>query len=84
MPADDPLRAELAALARQAIDSATDPASPDYCNFDRGNQPVVDAAFLSHAVVRAPTELWRALPRSHEIQSRRRAEEDPRTRPRLE
>jgi hypothetical protein len=60
--ADDPLRTELAGLARQAIDSATDPGSPDYCNFDRGSQPVVDAAFLAHAVVRAPNELWHTLP----------------------
>ena len=60
--ADDPLRTELAGLARQAVDSATDPASPDYCNFDRGGQPLVDAAFLAHSVVRAPNELWQALP----------------------
>ena len=60
--ADDPLRTELAGLARQAIDAATDPGSPDYCNFDRGSQPVVDAAFLAHAIVRAPNELWKALP----------------------
>ena len=61
-PADEPLRGELAGLAREAIDSATDPASPDYCNFDRGMQPLVDAAFLAHAVVRAPRELWQTLP----------------------
>jgi hypothetical protein len=60
--ADDPLRAELAGLARQAIDSATDPGSPDYCNFERGSQPVVDGAFLAHAIVRAPNELWQSLP----------------------
>ena len=56
------LRKELAELARQAIDAATDPASPDYCNFDKGSQPVVDAAFLAHALIRAPRELWGALP----------------------
>src|SRR5450432_1305869 len=61
-PADEPVRGELAALARQAIDSVTDPASPDYCNFERGSQPLVDAAFLAHALLRAPGELWRALP----------------------
>src|SRR5215208_5458456 len=42
--ADDPLRSELAGLARAAIDSATDPGSPDYCNFDRGSQIVVDGS----------------------------------------
>ena len=60
--ADEPLRRELAELARQAIDAATDPKSPDYCNYERGEQPLVDAAFLAHALVRAPRELWTALP----------------------
>ncbi|MHC6220602.1 DUF2264 domain-containing protein [Arthrobacter sp. MMS24-S77] len=50
-------RSEMARLAREAIDSATDPSSPDFMNFAHGNQPVVDAAFLSHAMVRAPKEL---------------------------
>lgn len=52
----------LCGLAREAIDAATDPASPDYCNFERGGQPLVDAAFLAHAIVRAPEQLWRKLP----------------------
>lgn len=43
--------------ARSAIDAATDPASPDYVNFAEGGQPIVDAAFLSHALLRAPSEL---------------------------
>ncbi|GAB2711599.1 DUF2264 domain-containing protein [Arthrobacter bambusae] len=50
-------RSEMARLAREAIDSATDPSSPDFMNFAHGYQPVVDAAFLSHAMVRAPKEL---------------------------
>lgn len=54
-------RARLAALARQAIDVATDPASPDFMNFDRGRQPLVDAAFLGQAILRAPDELGRKL-----------------------
>ncbi len=62
--ADEPLRRELAELARQAIDAATDPKSPDYCNYERGAQPLVDAAFLAHALVRAPHELWTSLPAS--------------------
>jgi hypothetical protein len=52
----------LCGHAREAIDAATDPASPDYCNFERGAQPLVDAAFLAHAIVRAPEQLWRKLP----------------------
>ena len=51
-------RARLAALARQGIRHGTDPASPDFFNFTKGGQPLVDAAFLAHAIVRAPTELW--------------------------
>ncbi len=43
------------------IDRATDPASPDYMVFDRGGQPLVDTAFLAHAVLRAPHALADAL-----------------------
>ncbi|TVY10012.1 DUF2264 domain-containing protein [Paenibacillus cremeus] len=50
-------RSRFAELARAAIDSATDPSSPDFMNFSYGHQPIVDAAFLSHALIRAPREL---------------------------
>ncbi|MFI5381082.1 MAG: DUF2264 domain-containing protein [Tepidisphaerales bacterium] len=63
-PADSPegkLRAELADLSRRSIDAGTDPQSPDYMNFKIGGQPLVDAAFLAHAIVRAPNELWKKL-----------------------
>ncbi len=53
---------QLCEFARQAMDAATDPASPDYCDFESGDQPLVDAAFLAHAIVRAPEQLWRKLP----------------------
>lgn len=48
-------------LAREAIAAGVDPASADYMNFTHGGQPVVDAAFLALAVLRAPTELWQKL-----------------------
>lgn len=51
-------RARLAGLAREGLRRGTDPSSPDFLNFTRGRQPLVDAAFLAHAIVRAPTELW--------------------------
>lgn len=54
-------RGRLAVLARKGIDAATDPASPDSMNFSRGRQPLVDAAFLAQAMLRAPVELWRKL-----------------------
>lgn len=54
-------RARFAVLARGGIDAATDPASPDFMNFSRGAQPLVDAAFLCQAMLRAPRELWEKL-----------------------
>jgi hypothetical protein len=51
----------LAALARDAIRSATDPKSPDFLNFSDGSQPVVDCGFLAQAILRAPDELFRKL-----------------------
>jgi hypothetical protein len=59
--AEGKLRGELADLARKAIDSGTDPKSPDFLNFDKGSQPLVDAAFFGHALLRAPNELWKKL-----------------------
>lgn len=49
-------------LAREAIDAATDPGSPDFMNFTTGGQPLVDAAFLALAFLRAPKSLWEPLP----------------------
>jgi len=60
--AEGELRRRYASLARHAIDAATDPASPDLLNFSQGSQPLVDAAFLAHALVRAPGELWLNVP----------------------
>jgi hypothetical protein len=59
--AEGELRSKYAGLAREAIDAATDPASPDLMNFTHGNQALVDTAFLSMAVLRAPGELWNKL-----------------------
>ena len=47
-------------LARQAIANGVNPQSPDYLNFTKGGQPLVDAAFLAHGLVRSP-KLWHAL-----------------------
>jgi hypothetical protein len=55
------LRHQYAEWSRMAIQSGTDPQSPDFMNFNKGGQPVVDAAFLALAIVRAPTELWDKL-----------------------
>ena len=55
------LRRQYCHLARKSIAAAVDPSSPDYMNFSKGSQPVVDAAFLALGVLRAPTELWEKL-----------------------
>ncbi len=52
----------LRKLAGDAIASGVDPKSPDFCNFSKGQQPIVDAAFLAHAAIRAP-QFFHALPR---------------------
>lgn len=54
-------RERFAQLARLAIDAGTDPKSPDFLNFSQGRQPLVDAAFLAQALLRAPKELWQKL-----------------------
>jgi len=58
------VRDHYAELARAGIDAATDPRSPDYMNFNKGGQPVVDTAFLALAILRAPGELWARLGKS--------------------
>jgi len=58
---EEQVRQRYAQLARLALDAATDPTSPDYCNFSASFQPIVDAAFLAQALLRAPTELWAKL-----------------------
>ena len=56
------VQAELRDLARAALAQAVDPASPDCLNFTEGGQPLVDAAFLAHALLRAPQALFATLP----------------------
>ncbi|PTX92123.1 hypothetical protein DB346_24565 [Verrucomicrobia bacterium LW23] len=60
------LRTKYLDLALISITHAVDPAAPDYMNFTNGAQRLVDAAFLGHALLRAPS-LWRGL--STEAQS---------------
>lgn len=57
------LRARYAELTRRAIDRAVDPASRDFLNFTKDRQPLVDAAFLAQAVLRAPRALGETLDR---------------------
>lgn len=48
-------------LTLEAVDAATDPASPDFCNFGQPRQSLVDAAFLAQAFLRAPNALGKRL-----------------------
>jgi hypothetical protein len=59
--AEGRLRAQYADLARRAIARSVDPSSPDFLNFTRDRQPLVDAAFLAHGLLRAPRSLRDAL-----------------------
>jgi len=51
----------IADLARRGFAQITDPGSPDHLDFAAGGQCLVDAAFLAHALLRSPTELWGKL-----------------------
>lgn len=70
-PSEEALRQKYAELARKTIDGITNPDSPDRAPFyvpaeqNGGNpfcQSLVDAAFLSHAILRGKTELYDKLP----------------------
>ncbi|GAB3715334.1 DUF2264 domain-containing protein [Spirosoma flavus] len=54
------LRKHYLDLSRKAIANGVNPQSPDYLNFTKGGQPLVDAAFLAHGLLRSP-KLWNAL-----------------------
>jgi hypothetical protein len=58
------LRARYIEWSGKALMNATDPKSPDFMNFTKGGQPLVDAAFLSLALLRAPDQLWKPLDES--------------------
>ncbi|SIN68041.1 DUF2264 domain-containing protein [Algoriphagus halophilus] len=55
------LQQELREKALLSIKHAVDPGSPDYINWTKGAQPLVDGAFLVHGIMRAPNQLWEPL-----------------------
>jgi hypothetical protein len=67
--AEAALHGKLLEQSHASLDAATDPQSPDFMNFERGGQPLVDAAFLAQSILRAPRSLWASL--------------DPRVRPQI-
>jgi hypothetical protein len=52
------LRKKYIDLAKLCITNGVDSTSPDYLSFNLTGQSLVDAAFLAHAFLRAPTQLW--------------------------
>jgi len=55
------LRKKYLDLAILCLHNGTDTTSPDYLDFTIQGQSLVDAAFLTHALLRAPTQLWGRL-----------------------
>lgn len=58
---EDNLQKKFIKLYLECMNHAVNPDSPDYMNFCEGGQPLVDAAFLSHALLRAPDTLFGQL-----------------------
>lgn len=55
------MQATYVEWARAALERATNPASPDFMNFNRQRQPLVDASYVALAMLRAPDVLWEPL-----------------------
>jgi len=56
------LREHYISLALKSVENAVNPKAKDFMNFTQGPQPLVDAAFLAQAFLRAPNQLWEPLP----------------------
>lgn len=55
------LRQKYLSLTLKGLKNAVDPSSPDYLEFEKPYQPLVDAAFLAQGLLRAPTQIWQKL-----------------------
>ena len=69
------LQAEYRRMALQGMHNAVPPGAKDEMNFAHGHQPIVDAAFLAHAILRAPKQLWHALPKEDQVNLVRKMKE---------
>ena len=65
LPDDDTkegkLRKQMRTELLQGLANAVNPQNPDYLNFRSEAQPIVDAAYISQAFIRAPKALWEPL-----------------------
>jgi hypothetical protein len=59
--AEGKMRRQLREEALRGLAHAVDPNSPDYLNFRTEGQPIVDAAYMALAFLRAPAALWEPL-----------------------
>ncbi|MEO6135918.1 MAG: DUF2264 domain-containing protein, partial [Ginsengibacter sp.] len=55
------LRKTLRVELLKGLPNLVNPNHPDYINFRTEQQPIVDAAFIAQAFLRAPTQLWQPL-----------------------
>jgi hypothetical protein len=55
------LRKRLQPQALAGLENCVNPGHPDYFLWEKEGQPLVDAAFLAHAFLRAPGALWQPL-----------------------
>lgn len=62
------LRASLRQNVLKGIANGVDPSNPDYLNFRKEHQPIVDAAYLAHGFIRAREALWDPL----DVQTKKR------------
>jgi len=61
---EEQLRKKILALYHKALDAATNPDSCDrmvFCQIGNKKQALVDAAFLCHALLRAPTQIIQCM-----------------------
>ena len=65
LPDDDSkegkMRIQLRTELLKGLANAVDPSKADFLNFQKEQQPLVDAAFLAQAFLRAPSQLWTPL-----------------------
>lgn len=55
------MRKQLREWALSAFKHSVDPDSPDYLLWRKEGQPLVDSAYFSNALMRAPKQLWEPL-----------------------
>ncbi len=59
--AEGKLRIELQGAILKGLPNIVNPNHPDFLNFRTEQQPIVDAAFIAQAFLRAPAQLWDPL-----------------------